>query len=97
MARRSGRSGYPHLATQTPGRECPEEARQLSGHRSSRCYRRSQPYQVEDPDRHWLTVLNALVNRDKHRAVRTVAWSSLEFGIQESEVASQVRCKSGLR
>ena len=46
---------------------------------------RSQPYHSPDPDRHWLTVLNALVNRDKHRAVRTVAWVSEDFGIAYSE------------
>jgi hypothetical protein len=46
---------------------------------------RSQPYHSPDPDRHWLNVLNALVNRDKHRAVRTVAWVSDDFGIAYSE------------
>jgi hypothetical protein len=46
---------------------------------------RSQPYHSPDPDRHWLTLLNALVNRDKHRAVRTVAWVSDDFNIAYSE------------
>jgi hypothetical protein len=45
----------------------------------------SQPYHSADPDRHWLTVLNALVNRDKHRAVRTVAYVNEDFTIAYSE------------
>jgi hypothetical protein len=46
---------------------------------------RSQPYYSTDPDRDWITVLNALVNRDKHRAVRTVAYVSDDFNIDYSE------------
>jgi hypothetical protein len=45
----------------------------------------SQPYHSADPDRHWLTLLNAFVNRDKHRAVRTVAYVNDYFTIAYSE------------
>jgi hypothetical protein len=50
----------------------------------------SQPYHSADPDRYWLTVLNALVNRDKHRAVRTVTYVNEDFtiGYSEAEVVS---------
>jgi len=45
----------------------------------------SQPCHSADPHRHWLTVLNALVNRDKHRALRTVAYVNDDFTVAYSE------------
>jgi hypothetical protein len=44
-----------------------------------------QPFNAPDPDRHPITVLNGLVNRDKHRAMRTVAYVNDDFEVAHSE------------